>query len=376
MQKPFPNSIAIAGAWGYIGRKFLHAARELGLTTWVFDPGPAPADVDPSGFTRLDRESDFYSLPADLFHLALHAEHRGTGLARLIERGHREPLLVLCEKPMALPECPEDCSRLVAAARSSRTVLLYDFPELFDPILNRILDCLSAFRDVQIESIWLQRSKDREDSSNPRNYKRMVPIQYQESVHCLAFALRVLAAVQGSLDSVLAGGLRVTARAEPYDPPNPQVYPYVVDGKCDYEIVLGRVTLTGRTDFKRQAEWAKRRIIRGTADGQPLLIEADFLEGQKRLVINGQPQPDVAATDSYAEVIKTCGRWYGSISTDDSRGNVYPTPSFAHVTYQLSSVLWRSSDEGKSIAIDSLAQLMSYNAGFAERLPHLPRYAL
>ena len=37
------RSIAIAGAWGYIGRKFLDAARQLNLSTSVYDPGRVPA---------------------------------------------------------------------------------------------------------------------------------------------------------------------------------------------------------------------------------------------------------------------------------------------------------------------------------------------
>ena len=55
-----PRSIAIAGAWGYIGRKFLDVALARGLTTYVFDPGPRPADLDPARFTRVADEAEFY----------------------------------------------------------------------------------------------------------------------------------------------------------------------------------------------------------------------------------------------------------------------------------------------------------------------------
>ena len=51
------ESIAIAGAWGYIGRKFLDAARQLNLSIYAFDPGPAPADVDLRTVTRLTDEA-------------------------------------------------------------------------------------------------------------------------------------------------------------------------------------------------------------------------------------------------------------------------------------------------------------------------------
>ena len=56
----------------------------------------------------------------------------------------REPILVLCEKPMAAPESPEDCPRIVAAARNSRVLMLYDFPELYDPLTERVMDHLDS----------------------------------------------------------------------------------------------------------------------------------------------------------------------------------------------------------------------------------------
>ena len=68
------------------------------------------------------------------------------------------------------------------------------------------------------------------------------------------------------------------------------------------------MTVTGRTNFLRSAPWAKRRVIRGIGDDRPFTIVADFLEGQKQLILDGQPQVDVLGTDSYEEVLKTCGR--------------------------------------------------------------------
>jgi hypothetical protein len=80
--------------------------------------------------------------------------------------------------------------------------MLYDFPELFDPLTARLLDFLAQFRSVQLTEITVQRSKDRENPANPRNYKRMVPIQYQETVHCIAFALYVTTAVERRASNV------------------------------------------------------------------------------------------------------------------------------------------------------------------------------
>src|SRR5262249_17234630 len=155
---------------------------------------------------------------------AVHPEHRRTNL--LLAR--QEPPLILNEKPMAEPGRPEQCRQIVAAVAASRAVMLYDFPELFDPLTDRILADLGTFRSVRLTEFLVQRSKDREDPANPRNFKRMVPIQYQESVHCLAFVLYVLATTKGSVPNVLDEGLRIAGRSDPYEPPNPEAYPHVV----------------------------------------------------------------------------------------------------------------------------------------------------
>mgnify|MGYP001122389895 CR=1 FL=1 len=124
------NSIAIAGAWGYIGRKFLDAARSLGLRTVVYDPGPVPGDLSLDGVQRLDDAEDFLRHRADLFHLALHPEDRRWALQGLLARGRGEPLWILCEKPMAAPDRPEDCQQVISTAAQSQAVGLYDFSEL------------------------------------------------------------------------------------------------------------------------------------------------------------------------------------------------------------------------------------------------------
>jgi predicted dehydrogenase len=349
--REFPASLAIAGAWGYIGRKFVGAAQSLGLPTLVYDPGPAPDDLDLRGVTRIDAEDDFYRQRADLFHLALHPEHRQTGLNALLRRGCHEPMLILCEKPMAPPHCPQLCRETVAAVEQSGAILLYDFPELFDPITRRIEEFLAGFRVVTIDSIDVQRSKDREDPTNPRNRKRMVTIQYQESVHCLAFVLHVLATVRGGVAAALSDGLTAVASAAPYDPPNPEAYPQPVDGRCEYRLQWGATTVTGLTDFKRGAPWTKRRVIRGHGDGQPFVIDAEVLEGHKRLEINGRSQDDVVATNSYAEVIRTFGRWTQRVPREALMQGCYPNPRFAQVTYQLSSLLWQASHERRPVRL-------------------------
>lgn len=368
------SSLAIAGAWGYIGRKFLAAANQLQLAVSVYDVGPPPSDLDLSGVTTWDDERAFYDQQADVFHLALHPEHRGTGLDILLRRSQREPIWVLCEKPIALPESPAECTRLVKTANQSRAIVLYDFPELFDPITHRILEFFNGHDDVRIDSLVMQRSKDRENPDIPRNRKRMVHIQYQESVHCLAFALYLLAHVRDGLAPVFDQGLRVSAQSEPYHPPNPSAYPHRVDGQCEYQMAWGDTQVNGRTDFTRGAPWSKRRRIRGRADGRRFTIEADFLEGDKWLVIDGEPREDVAGTNSYVEVLQTLGRWRQKVSGLEIMTGLYPNPTFTRITYQLSSLLWRSSWEQAELEVASLPDLLAFDAGFAQAKPQFARY--
>ena len=343
----FPTSIAIAGAWGYIGRRFLDVALAHGLRTYVYDPGPAPADVDLGRLTHVTDEAAFYRLDADLFHLAVHPEHRR--LDRLLRRP--EPLLILTEKPMAEPGRPEECRAIIAAADVSSSITLYDFPELFDPLTARLLDFLAGFKSVRLTEIYVQRSKDREDPANPRNYKRMVPIQYQETVHCFAFALYVTAAVHGGTDAVLGGGVTLAGESERYDPPNPDAYAAPVDGRCRFRAVLGGVRVDGYTDFKRGAPWAKRRIVRGIGDGAPFEVDLSYLEGQKYLRVNGVEQPCDPRANSYAHVLTTATRWARQVGRERVMAGLYPNPRFAYAAYRLSSALWQSCRDGTEVAL-------------------------
>jgi hypothetical protein len=364
-----PSSIAIAGAWGYIGRKFLDVALARGLTTYVYDPGSVPEDVDRGRFTRVADEADFYRLPADLFHLAVHPEQRRLDL--LLSR--QQELLILVEKPMAQPEYPEHCRRIMDAVAGSRAVVLYDFPELYDPLTARILNHLDSFRDVRRSEVFVQRSKDREDPANPRNYKRIVPIQYQETVHCLACVLNLLAALTGGVAAALAGGVRICGHSDPYEPPNPEAYPYVVDGRCRFRMSLGDVRIEGNTDFKRGAPWAKRRVLRGTGDGEPFEIEVSYLEGGKFLRINGAEVPSDPASCSYEHVLITATRWARQVDRLALMEGLYPNPRFTRVAYQLTAALWRACHDCTEKMFESVEDLESWDACFAAEVPNAPR---
>jgi predicted dehydrogenase len=363
---PSIRSVAIAGGWGYIGRKFVDAALALGQDVAVHDPGPPPADVDRNRVRVVDEPGAFYDSAADLFHLALHPEHRRQGFARLLERARTEPLLILAEKPMAAPEHPEECATTERAVAATRATVLYDFPELYDGLTERILEYLGRFRTVEIREMFVTRSKDREDPANPRNFKRMVTVQYQESVHCLAFALHLLGRLAGGVEPVLDRGVTVSAEAEPYVPPNPAAYPRPMDGRCRFELTVGSVLVTGDTNFKRGAPWAKRREVRGLADGRPFEVVVDYLEGRKHLTIDGRPQPIDPAASSYEQVLLTAGCWHREVGPVGLDAGVYPTPRFARFAYQLSAALWGSSHGGRPLHFASAADLLAFDPRYPE----------
>ena len=359
--RPLPRSIAIAGAWGYIGRKFLDVAISRGLTTFVHDPGPMPADLDPGRFHRIEDPAEFGRVEADLFHLAIHPEHRR--LDPFLNRDR--PPTILVEKPMAEPGDPEACRRVLDAVEASGATVLYDFPELYDPITALILERLASYRDLRLTGLFVQRSKDREDPANPRNYKRMVTIQYQESVHCLAFILHILGVVRGSARDALSAGLRIEGIADVYVPPNPGDYPEAVDGRCRFRGSIGDVLVEGLTDFKKGARLAKRRIIRGMGDGRPFEIEASYLEGGKGLRVDGVDQPCDPSANSYEGVLATITDWGRRFDRSTLMGGLFPNPGFAFLTYQLSAALWRSCRDRATLEFQDAKHLESWDAGFA-----------
>ncbi|MDZ7616639.1 MAG: hypothetical protein U1E05_06525, partial [Patescibacteria group bacterium] len=189
-------------------------------------------------------------------------------------------------------------------------------------------------------------------------------------VHCLAYALFVLASLRGGLADVFDGGASIRAESEPYSPPNPEIYPHPVDGRCRYQLSLGGAMIEGRTDFKAGAEFTKRRVLSGLADGRPFRIEVEYLEGAKRLTINGEDQQVDPRTSSYESVLRTFTRWRGEMEPNALMAGVYPNPAFARVTYQLSSALWRASRNRAVVQLADLDELLGFDADF--RAAHSP----
>jgi len=375
LRHPALKSIAIAGAWGYIGQRFLYAALDLGLDIAVYDPLPPPEDVDTQRVAVMADEEAFYRLRTDLFHLALHPQHRAPALARLLKRTRKgEAITVLCEKPVARPEEPSECEDVPDISREPGLFLFYDFPELFDPQTRRIHEFLDSFREVTIDEVWMQRSKDREDPANPRNYKVMVPIQYQESVHCIAFTLDLLARYSRGA-SPWEGEVRACGTSRPYDPPNPEHYPHVVDGICSGELTFGSTTVHLDTNFKRGAPFTKQRRILGRGDGKPFEITAEYLEGHKWLCINGIQQPGAENSNSYACVLRQLWEWRIRKSQEELNDGIFPNARLAHDAYLVSALLWNACRLERTVAACSLDEARSLATLYRRELDSLPRYA-
>jgi hypothetical protein len=192
----------------------------------------------------------------------------------------------------------------------------------------------------------------------------MVPIQYQETVHCLAFVLRILAGLAGSVPAALAGGIRISGHSERYEPPNPDAYPYDVDGRCEFEASIGDVRILGSTNFKRGASWAKRRILRGVGSGRPFEIEVSYLEGRKYLRIDGADVPCDPASSSYERVLATMTHWARRYERSELLSGLFPNPRFARVAYYLSAALWRACRDHGEKYFGTLLDLESWDACF------------
>lgn len=164
---------------------------------------------------------------------------------------------------------------------------------------------------------------------------------------------------------MLDRGVSVSAESEPYVPPNPDAYPRPVDGRCRFDLTIGQVQVRGDTNFKRGATWAKRREVRGLADGRPFEVVVDYLEGRKQLTIDGRPQPIDPAASSYEQVLLTAGCWHREVGPAELARGVYPTPPFARFAYQLSAALWGSSHGRRPLRFASAADLLAF-------APHYP----
>lgn len=365
-----PQSIAIAGIYGYIGKLIYNAALELGIEkVYGFDPGTMPSDfVTSDRLELLENAQDFYDLDADLFHIATHPDVR-EGVYRLIERDRH----ITIEKPIAHPSQPAECLRLKHAVKASRASVYFDFVEVFNPRTFHILEILTDFaqhHDFRISSIYCERVKDREDPLNPRNRKVIVPIQYQETSHCLALLLYVLNRGT-SFDTVFPTGITVKGVSESYNPPNPEDYKCgVVDGKVEATITCNDLVIVLHTNFKKKgARPSKRFAVQGQAAGQSFCIEAVYDGFKEYLIVNGVPIATPGEQNRHKNIVTL------SWSLHQQPGNALcPDVDFAWLVFGLSAALWESCFLGKAIKIRSTADLIEAMHSYPCSLPFLTEY--
>ena len=53
---------------------------------------------------------------------------------------------------------------------------------------------------------------------------------------------------------------------------------------------------------------------------------------------------------------------------------IYPNPSFAFLTYQLSGALWKASSKGSQLHFDTDADLRAFHPGFEDAVEAVPTY--
>jgi hypothetical protein len=366
-----PSSIAIAGIHGYIGSLIYRAALDLQIPRiYGLDPGPLP-----DGFPTSDRlvmmedEAAFYEAPADLFHIATHPEMR-SGVYHLLRRDAR----ITVEKPMTHPAYPDESCRVRAAARQSNASLLFDFVEAFSQsslLLCCILRQLERDAGFRIRRIHCERGKDREDARNPRNYKVIVPIQYQETAHCLALALLALGG-RSSFARTFPKGISVTALSAPYEPPNPEAYFFgPVDGKVVANIAADGLNILLETDFKRRHSAPfKRFAVTGDADGRSITIEAVFDGCSEKVIVDGRMLAATTSRGRHQEIILNAWRHHSGRAGDEVR----PDAEFAWLVFGLSAALWTSCQQGQVLHVKTEDDLREVMQHYPRRLARLARY--
>ncbi len=364
--------MAIAGIHGYIGQLIYNAALELGVPRiYGFDPGHKPADFSYSDRLKMiSREDQFYELDADLFHIATHPEIR-QGVYRLLDRGRH----INIEKPMAHPAHPDECCRLRTAARGSPGTVLFDFVEVFNPRTLQIRAMLAQLKehaDFRITRVHCERSKDREDTRNLRNRKIMVPIQYQETAHCLALMLFAMN-LSSSFEEAFPDGLTIAALSAPYDPPNPEDYRFgVVDGKVAGEIRVDGLTIGIHTDFKRRgAGPCKRFSVEGIAGRRDFLIEAIYDGWGERILFNSKIAAPCGAASRHHDIVRQSWYWHRN-----PPATLRPDADFAWLVFGLSAALWASCHEGREIRIESEDDLRDAMQCYPDSVAKLARYLL
>ena len=366
-----PHSIAIAGSEGFMGQNIVKAALGLDIEDIILsDPR-----IDPGRYAGLRNVRSvvphhFNDIDAGLFHFATHPGQRSP-MYRLIERGCH----INVEKPMVHPENPMEAEAIFDALEASNATLLYDFLEMFNPRTLAIVEMLKNMGDAQLDHITFIRGKNRENLWNPRNESPMLPIEYQETVHCMAYLVNLFANQQGVYDinfeSVFPKGFTVWAKSRRYDAPNPEKYPYVVDGYCAGTIDIGECTVDFLTNFKRGAEKTKRKIMLGHNAYHSIDIEVNDQLGQEYLRINGAEHQPKGEQDQYKSVI--LGSWQMHQEMMQGKRAVRPDARFAWLAFGLCGAIFMSSYLQTEVALRNQDDFNEAARFFNENAPSYKR---
>ncbi|NLV40952.1 MAG: hypothetical protein GXY15_06965 [Candidatus Hydrogenedentes bacterium] len=336
-----PPALAVAGGWGHIGGCFARAALGAGVRVFVHDPGPRPQDEALADAVEVRAAEEFYALPVPFYHLALQPAHRDTAFSLLAARPEEagNPL-VLVEKPLAPPFDRERALRARDTAASLPGTVLFDFIELYRPLTRTVFEYLSSFQHCRIHEIALTRTKDREDPAVPRNHIVTLPVQYQETVHCAAWALACLEHVSAGLPE--NGAVEAWGTSAPHSPPNPERYPEPVDGFFEGGIALGETRVTFLTDFRRGTPRSQYRRVVGEGDGRRFVLETEYLPGAAWLKINGESVPLPREDSPHLEALRGAWRCHLDRMNGTPRHMPLPGPAFAHRTWLVSTLLWNA----------------------------------
>ena len=197
-----------------------------------------------------------------------------------------------------------------------------------------------------------------------------MPVQYQETAHCLARLLFVTDR-PASFAEAFPQGIAVAASSAPYDPPNPEDYRYgVVDGKVSGEIRAGGMTVSLCTDFKRRGGSPHKRFsIEGVAGRRAFHIEFVSDGSCERLLFNGKAVPPGGAESRRPDIIRQSWRWHRQQATAGR-----PDADFAWLVFGLSSALWASCHEGHELRIGSEADLREAMQRYPDSVAKQSRY--
>jgi len=336
-----PRSIAIAGSEGFMGQNIVNAALGLGIESIILcDPRLDPGRYAGFKNVRFVSSEHFNDIDAELFHFATHPGQRYS-MYRLIQRGCH----INVEKPMVHPENPEEAQAIFDALEGSEATLIYDFLEMFNPRTKRIVELLKGMGDVKFNYISFTRGKNRENLWNPRNKSVMLPIQYQETVHCMAYLVNLFAHQRGiddiNFETVFPKGIRVRAESRRYDAPNPEMYAYAVDGYCKGTIDTEECCVDFLTSFKRGAEKTKRKRIFGHNDNCSINIQVDNQLGNEYLTINGTEQSVDGEQDQYKNAIS--GSWRMHQEMMQGNKGIRPDAKLAWLASGLSGAIFMAS---------------------------------